>query len=58
MKFEAKLPCATLVILQDARAMQATGGARMIRQAARSLSRAIPRLFHAQRVTARHTPAV
>ena len=57
MQSEAKFPCATLALLQDARAMQTTNGADMIRQAATSLSRSIVRLLHVQRVTVGHPTA-
>ena len=57
MRSTADFPCATLVILQDARTMQATDGANMLRQAATSLSRMIVRLLHVERVTIGHTTA-
>ena len=48
-------PRAALAILQDARTMQATNGAAMIRLAASSVSRSITRLLHVQRVAIGHT---
>ena len=57
MTFKAESSCATLVILQDARTMQAVDGAAMIRRAATSLSRTIVRLLHVERVTIGHTTA-
>ena len=48
-------PRAALAILQDARTMQATNGAAMIRQAVSSVLRSITRLLHVQRVAIGHT---
>ncbi len=55
MRSKADFPCDTLVILQDARTMQAMDGANMIRRAATSLSRSIVRLLHVERFTIGHT---
>ena len=57
MQSTAEFPGATLVILQDARAMQATDGANMLRHAATSLVRMIVHLLHVERVTIGHTTA-
>ena len=49
--------CLTLAVLQDARTMQTKDGARMIRDAARTVSKSVARLLHVRHAAIGHPTA-
>ena len=57
MKMEARSSYEMLVVLGEARAMQANEGARMIRAASKAFSKAIARVLHVQQIAVGHTTA-